>query len=157
MHVYSKKKLSPAHSKRVYLVDNNPDNIAVTRRSFAMDGVSVHLEAFQTIDALVRLFNDENKFNYPDLVLIDSNLPDDGSFKLVAWIRRHPILLLTPIVVVGHGQSESEVVRSYELGASSYIQKSVDFTEYSIQLKEVCSYWLDLNVLPAHNQFSKSA
>ena len=157
MHVYSKKTLSPSQSKRVYLVDNNPDNIAITRRSFATAGFSVHLEVFQTVDALVHFFNDKHDVDYPDLVLIDSNLPNDGSFKLIAWIRRRQNLLLTPIVIVGHGHSENEVIRSYELGASSYIQKSVDFTEYSIQLKEVCSYWLDLNVLPAQNQLSKSA
>ena len=157
MHVYPKPTLSSSHSKRVYLVDNNPDNIAVTRRSFAMKGFSVHLEVFQTVHALVHLFNNEHELDYPDLVLIDSNLPNEGSFKLVAWIRRNPILLLTPVVIVGHRPSDTEVIRSYELGASSYIQKAADFTEYSIQLKEVCSYWLDLNVLPAHNQFSKSA
>ena len=157
MRVYSNQSVNSSHSKRVYLVDNNPDNIAVTRRSFAMGGYSVHLEVFQTVDALVLFFNDEPAFNYPDLILIDSNLPNNGCFKLIAWVRHHPGLAHTPTVVVGHGHSESEVVRSYELGASSYIQKSVDFTDYSIQLKEVCSYWLDLNVLPANNRLSKSA
>ncbi len=157
MQVYSKSASSLANSKRVFLVDNNPDNIAVTRRSFATEGFSVHLEVFQTVDAVVRLFNGEHEFDYPNLILIDSNLPNDGNFKLVAWIRRNPALLLIPIVVIGHGHSETEIIRSYELGASSYIQKSIDFTDYAIQLKEVCSYWLDLNVLPAHKKFSKSA
>ncbi len=157
MHIYPKQSLHTSLSKRVYLVDNNPDNIAVTRRSFAMEGYSVHLEVFQTVDALVCLFNDDHHFDYPDLILIDSHLPNNGRFKLIAWIRHHPDLLLTPVVIVGHGHSHSDVVRSYELGASSYIQRSADFTEYSIQLKGVCSYWLDLNVLPASKQFSKSA
>jgi len=157
MHIHLGQSSNTSHRKRVYLVDNNPDNIAVTRRSFAMGGYSVHLEVFQSVDALMRLFNDEHKFDYPDLILIDSNLPNNSSFKLIAWIRHNPSLLLTPIVIVGHGFSESEVVRSYEVGVSSYIQKSVDFSEYSLQLKEVCSYWLDLNVLPATNQLSKSA
>jgi len=157
MHVNSRQSSNTSHRKRVYLVDNNPDNIAVTRRSFAMGGYPVHFEVFQSVDALMRLFNDEHKFGYPDLILIDSNLPNNSSFKLIAWIRHNPSLVLTPVVIVGHGFSESEVVRSYEVGASSYIQKSVDFTEYSLQLKEICSYWLDLNVLPATSQLSKSA
>jgi len=157
MHVYSNQSVNTPHRKRVYLVDNNPDNIAVTRRSFAMEVYSVHLEVFQTVDALVLFFNDEPAFNYPDLILIDSSLPNNGCFKLIAWLRHNPGLVHTPTVVVGLGHSESEVARSYEVGASSYIQKSVDFTEYSIQLKEVCSYWLDLNVLPTNNRLSKSA
>ncbi len=157
MHVFSKQVGHSGLSKRVYLVDNNPDNIAVTRRSFAMEGFSVHLEVFQTVDALVCLLNDNYHFDYPDLVLIDSNLPDNGSFKLIAWIRHHSNLVFTPIVIVGRGHSQNEVVRSYELGASSYILRSVDFTDYSIQLREVCSYWLDLNVLPTNNPLSKSA
>ena len=144
-----------SHVKHVYLLDDNTGEIALTRRALASAWFSVHLEVVPSSDALIKLFSD-SEFQSPDLILIDTGCPGDDSFRLIDWIRHNQDLLLTPIVMVASRGSNADVVRCYESGVSSYIHKSPDFTEYAIQLKEVCSYWLDLNVLPA-NQLSKSA
>ena len=148
--------LERTHTKHVYLIGDNTTEIALTRRVIASAGFPVHLEVIPGVTALKRLFCENNNFTHPDLFLVDSGLPMDESFKLIEWIRQNPVLLLTPIVVVGRLTSDADVVRCYECGVSSYINKSVDTTEYSVQLKEVCSYWLDLNVIPV-TQLSKSA
>jgi len=156
MSIYPKQStLNQSYSKHVYLVDDDLGDIALTRSAFAL-AFPVHFEVVSCVAALEQLFCDMCDDEYPDLILINSGLPNDESFKLIDWIRHNPVLLLTPIVMIGHRSTDSAVVRSYRLGLSCYINKSVDFTEYSIQLKDVCSYWLDSNVLPA-NQFSQSA
>ena len=137
--------------KHVLLVDDNPDNIALTRRALARAGFAVHLEVLQHDEAiLARIDADlsQSQKSY-DLILVDMNLSKGDGFELIRSIRRYLPAIHTPIVVISTTNHEQDVLRSYESGASSLIQKAVDFTEYAQTLREVCSYWLNLNISPA--------
>ena len=138
--------------KHVLLVDDNPENIALTRRALARAGFAVHLEVLQHSDAiLTRIAVDlrHSQSSY-DLILIDMNLSKLEGFELIRAIRQQLPVMHTPIVVISTSQQEKDVLLSYESGASSLIHKAVDFTEYAQTLREVCSYWLNLNISPAN-------
>ena len=138
--------------KHVLLVDDNPNNIALTRRALARAGFAVHLEVLQHDEAiLARIDADlsQSQKSY-DLILVDMNLSKGDGFELIRSIRRYLPAIHTPIVVISTTNHEQDVLRSYESGASSLIQKAVDFTEYAQTLREVCSYWLNLNISPAN-------
>ena len=152
--------------KHVLLVDDNPNNIALTRRALARAGFAVHLEVLQHDEAILAFLasaqvreaavEHRNVTNVPksqksyDLILVDMNLSKGDGFELIRSIRRYLPAIHTPIVVISTTNHEQDVLRSYESGASSLIQKAVDFTEYAQTLREVCSYWLNLNISPAN-------
>ena len=144
--------------KHVLLVDDNPDNIALTRRALARAGFAVHLEVLQHDEAiLARIDADlsQSQKSY-DLILVDMNLSNGDGFDLIRSIRRYLPAMHTPIVVISTANHEQDVLRSYESGASSLIQKAVDFTDYAQTLREVCSYWLNLNISPANKVYAAS-
>ena len=136
--------------KHVLLVDDSPEDIALTRRALARAGYAVHLEVLQDRDTILhRIDADENASKTrPDLILVDLNMNKVDGFELIDTIRHQLPTTHTPIVVISALNSELEVLRSYEHGASSFIHKAVDFTEYAQTLREVCSYWLNLNISP---------
>lgn len=138
--------------KHVLLVDDNPDNIALTRRALARAGFAVHLDVLQHDEAILARIDADLTQQQPsyDLILIDMSLSKGGGFELIRSIRQQLPAMHTPIVVISSTSHEQDVLRSYESGASSLIHKAVDFTEYAQTLREVCAYWLNLNISPIH-------
>jgi DNA-binding NarL/FixJ family response regulator len=53
-------------------------------------------------------------------------------------------------VILTSSKEESDLIRSYDLGANSYVQKPVNFEQFSRTLKLLGQYWMVINQLPVH-------
>ncbi len=135
-------------ARRVFLVQENSDNIALTRRAIMQTGYVVHLEALQTADALIEILGRQDSPFSPDLILIDMNLPEDSAFELVRWLRNNVTTQHAPVVIISSMTLEKDIFKGYKCGASSVIQKPVAFTDYAHMLKDVCRYWLNISLMP---------
>jgi two-component system response regulator len=56
---------------------------------------------------------------------LDLKLPGLSGFEVLTWIRQHPKLNKTQVVVLTGSRKSLDVYRSYELGANSYLVKPV--------------------------------
>jgi CheY-like chemotaxis protein len=139
-------QISHQHAiKNVLLVDDTPGDIALTRRALARVGHTVHLEVLQSRDAIVQRIADQDANSQAafDLILVDMNMSRVDGHELVSVLRRNPLTSRTPLVAISTSREEAEVLHCYDIGASSFIHKAFDFTEYAQTLYEVCSYWLN--------------
>lgn len=62
----------------------------------------------------------------PELVLLDLKLPKKNGFEVLDWARSRRELDGLPILVLSSSQERGDIDRAYELGANSYLVKSVD-------------------------------
>jgi two-component system response regulator len=53
-----------------------------------------------------------------------------------------------PVVVLTSSREEGDISNSYQLGASSYIVKPVDFLKFMEIIRTVGQYWLTMNEPP---------
>jgi CheY-like chemotaxis protein len=73
----------------------------------------------------------------PDALLLDVSMPDMDGFQVLAALRSDPATRHTPIVMLTAAQSESEIVRGFELGADDYITKPFRAHEMLARLKRL--------------------
>jgi CheY-like chemotaxis protein len=59
----------------------------------------------------------------PDALLLDVGMPDMDGFQVLAALRADPATRAIPIVMLTAAQSETEIVRGFDLGADDYITK----------------------------------
>jgi CheY-like chemotaxis protein len=84
----------------------------------------------------------------PALVLLDLNMPGIDGRKVLAIVKQDPLLKKTPIVILTTSSDERDVTQCYELGASTYIQKPVDFDGLIGAVSRIKDYWFGIAVLP---------
>ena len=85
----------------------------------------------------------------PGLVLLDLNMPRKDGREALREIKADPDLKRIPIVVMTTSKAEEDIVRSYDLGANSYITKPVTFERLVELMKVLGRYWIEFVELPS--------
>jgi DNA-binding response OmpR family regulator len=77
------------------------------------------------------------------LVIMDLNLHGMTGFDLLKDLRAERSAKILPIVVLSSSRQTSDINRCYELGANSYIAKSMSFESFVGKVATVVRYWFD--------------
>jgi two-component system response regulator len=140
--------------KIILLVEDNPDDVALTLRAFKKNNIDNEIVvARDGVEALDYLFGrgayaGRDTANLPQIVLLDLKLPRMDGLEVLRLIRANPVTALQPVAVLTSSKEERDIVESYRLGANSYIQKPVDFSQFMEAVRQLGLYWLVLNVPP---------
>ncbi len=84
----------------------------------------------------------------PGFILLDLNMPKMDGREVLKHIKQHPKLLHIPIIVLTTSQAEEDIVRSYNLGANSFITKPIEFEKLVQIMKDLGRYWFEIVELP---------
>lgn len=93
----------------------------------------------------------------PMLVLLDLGLPKLDGLEVLRHARQHSIWKQVPIVVVTTSRERTDISRAYDLGANSFIVKSVDFPAFAEMMKRIQIYWLLDNEPPYPKNMRRSS
>lgn len=84
----------------------------------------------------------------PGLILLDLNMPKKDGREALREIKADPALRRIPIVILTTSKTEEDILRSYDLGANSYITKPVTFEGLVRVIQMLGHYWLEIVELP---------
>ena len=93
-------------------------------------------------------YADKNAYPFPDLLLLDLNMPKKNGLDALKELRAHSELKELPVVILTTSEAEEDICRSYELGVNSYIVKPVTFQGLTNALLQMSDYWFALVTLP---------
>lgn len=138
-------------NKVVLLVEDNPDDEELTRLAFdecrLANKLIVVRDGQEALDYLFAAgkFSDRDVNEMPQVILLDLKLPKVDGLDVLKIIRTDERTKLLPVVVLTSSKEEQDLIDSYSLGASSYIQKPVDYLQFVEAVRQLGLYWLVLN------------
>jgi CheY-like chemotaxis protein len=84
----------------------------------------------------------------PGIILLDLNMPKKDGREALAEIKADEALRRIPIVVLTTSKDEEDVLRTYDLGANSFITKPVTFAALVEVMANWRRYWFEIVELP---------
>jgi CheY-like chemotaxis protein len=93
-------------------------------------------------------YADKQRYPTPGLILLDLNMPRKDGREAVKEIKNDPHLRIIPIVVLTTSKAEEDVIKTYDLGVSSFITKPVTFSSLVDIMQTLGKYWFEIVELP---------
>ena len=138
------------HPITVLLVEDNPDDVELTREAFADARVRLELHVAQDgVEALEFLKNENNP--RPELIMLDLNMPRKDGRETLDEIKKDPKLRRIPVLVLTTSEAEAYILTAYDMNANSYIVKPVDFDQFLNVMEILEEFWFTVVKLPDDN------
>ena len=138
----------------ILLVEDNPDDEELTLRALRqnniMNTVDVARDGAEALDYLFcqGAHKARDPSQKPAIVMLDLKLPKIDGLEVLRRIRADERTRLMPVVILTSSKEEQDLLKSYSLGANSYIRKPVDFNQFVTTVGHLGLYWLVLNEAP---------
>jgi two-component system response regulator len=141
-------------SKVILLVEDNPTDEKLTLRGFKKCGVAnevvVARDGAEALDYLhgTGKHAGRDTSQLPAVVLLDLALPRIGGLDVLQRIRADERTKLLRVVILTGSKEQEDILRSYTFGASAYVRKPVDFSEFAEAARALGLFWLLMNEEP---------
>jgi CheY-like chemotaxis protein len=136
------------------IAEDDPDDRFLIKEAFQESLLTNSLYFVQDGVELLDYLRRQGKFANPvdappaDLILLDLNMPRKDGREALAEIKSDPHLRYIPVVVLTTSKAEEDIMRSYDIGAASYITKPVTFDGLVEAIKQLKQYWVQIVRLP---------
>lgn len=141
----------------ILMVDDDKDDQRLVEKALREKGAANPMfflsDGEELLDYLKRKgkFSDSKAAGKPCFVLLDLNMPRMDGRKALLFLKADPELKKIPVLVLSTSSAEEDVLRSYNLGANSFIVKPVDFRGLLAMAESLIKYWLEVVELPPGN------
>ena len=139
------------NSKEILLVDDNPDDVALTLRALKKSKVANDVVvARDGVEALDYVFGTgahagRNTRAQPQVILLDIKMPRMDGLEVLRRLRADARTRHIPVVMLTSSKEDRDLIESYDRGANSFVRKPVDFLEFVEAVQSLNVYWLVVN------------
>lgn len=135
----------------VLLVDDNPADIDLTSEVLAKSKRHFHVNVVSDGTEAISFLRRQGKYAEapaPDLVVLDLNLPCKDGREVLSDLKTDPALAKIPVVIFTTSPANSDITRSYELGANCYLRKPCNLPDFVAVVQSMADFWLGFVSLP---------
>jgi CheY-like chemotaxis protein len=113
----------------ILVAEDNSDDVFLLEQAFRKARVSMSLNVVPDGVGAVAYLKGEGAYHdrlahpFPDLLLLDLNMPRMNGFEVLNWVRQDSRCNRLPVHVLTSSSLPQDIQRAYELGANSYVVK----------------------------------
>ena len=136
---------------QVLLIEDNHGDALLIQRAFKKSAIPGNVVVARTAEVGLSILRREGGFArgpYPDIVLVDVNLPYMGGSDFLKVIKADAELKLIPVIVMSSSKAELDLQATYKAYANGFITKPFIPGEYDQIIKTIEEYWFQLNETP---------
>lgn len=140
-------------SELLLLIEDDPNDILLFEKAISRSSFGIEVVVIRDGEKAISYLSGNGISSgqpAPDLVLLDLKLPRKSGFEVLEWIKNHPVLHTTPVIILSSSKQTQDLKTAYSLGANSYLVKPTGFTELNKLIEVLGSYWF------THNQTLKT-
>jgi len=137
----------------VLMADDDEDDRLLARDAFRECGLEIDLRFVENGEELLEYLHGHGRWTScptPSLIILDLNMPRMDGRQALAAIKEHPALRRIPVIVITTSKAEEDVLRSYDLGVSSFISKPGSYESLLALIRTLSNYWFKTVRLPGH-------
>ena len=141
----------------ILVADDDPDDRQLTREAFEeaklVNDLRFVEDGIELLDYLQRRgkYVDPANSPRPGIILLDLNMPRKDGREALAEMKADPRLKTIRVIIMTTSKAEEDILRTYDLSASSYITKPVSFEGLVDVVRTLGKYWLEIVELPDDN------
>ena len=139
----------------ILLVEDNPADALLAKEALLDNNIPCNLHIVNNGEDALHFLYQEGEYEevpLPDLILLDLNLPRKGGLAVLAEIKANQRLRRIPVIVLTTSDNPDDILRAYDLQASSYITKPSDLDGLDQMMKSVSSFCLTVVQLPPREE-----
>lgn len=131
----------------ILIAEDNEDDIIITQRAFRDSRLQNNIQIVRDGQAALDVifgrapYEDRTKNPFPQLLLLDINMPKKNGFDVLHEIQTHPECQSIRVVMLTSSADDDDVAKSYQTGACAYIRKPVDFDDFLKVVEHINLFW----------------
>jgi chemotaxis family two-component system response regulator Rcp1 len=135
---------------KMLVVEDSPSDVRLLREALRDSSVNVQIQwASDLTDAWTHLNQCKQEGGpYPDLIILDLNLPGANGRELLQQIKSDPELRKLPVIIMTSSADEEDIEAAYRLNANCFVRKPRDLYEYEKVVRGLEEFWFSTVTLP---------
>jgi CheY-like chemotaxis protein len=135
------------------IAEDNADDVFFLEQALKKGSVNYRLNSVcDGLEALAYLngegsFADREAHPFPDILLLDLNMPGMNGFEVLEWLRKDSRCTRLVVHVLSASSRDLDIQRAYELHANSYVVKPSRVDELAAFVRAL-GEWHKFLVLP---------
>jgi CheY-like chemotaxis protein len=129
----------------ILLIDDDPGDQKLIKTSLKSDQIAnnvvVQDSGEEALEYLEKAYRKEENYIFPDLILLDLNMPGMGGKEFLRIIKENQDFSTIPVVILTTSDNEKDIADSFQLQASGYIKKTASVSEMQKIMSNVEDYW----------------
>lgn len=138
----------------ILIADDDADDRMMLQDAFIENGLPNDLRFVADGEELLSYLRREGAYAAveaspsPGIILLDLNMPRLDGREALRLIKSDARFQRIPVVVLTTSKAEEDIVRTYDLGVSSFITKPVTFDGLIKIVQVLSAYWTGIVALP---------
>ncbi len=130
--------------KTIVVIEDNPGDQELMESVLESIPPGDNFEFYSNAEDYIEVLQQDKVI--PKLIILDLNLPNLSGFSVLEALNDMDIIHNVSVVVLSTSRTDSDIKKSYELGANAFIAKPLNYSEFKQSTQNLVEFFLKHNL-----------